>query len=146
MSLRALRPPRTPLVAVLQLVLCAVAIVCAAPLMQIGWGCEYLYLPEWQALLAQVGVVALLLVAIWQFVLAAHDRPVRSVLWGFLQVAAAVVCLIVILYTGTGYAAALLVTGIAWLEVIRRTWPRPAFRAPRLRDAIFEPPARGWGR
>ena len=73
--------------------------------MQIGWGYGYLYLPEGRRL-AQVGVAALLLVAIWQFVLAAHDRPVERPVGlpagrgGRLPDRDP--------HTGTGYAAALL--------------------------------------
>jgi len=143
-SLRALaRPARTSLAAVVQLVLCAVAIACAAPLMQIGWGYEYLSLPEWQAVLAQVGVVALLLVAVWQLVLAVHERVVRKVLLGLAGLAGALLALLAILYTVTGYWAVLLAIGIVWLVIARRTWPRDDLRGPRLRAESLEPPPRG---
>lgn len=136
------RPPRSGIMAVVHLVVCAIAVAGTTPLAEIGWGCRWLMLPDWQAVLAQLGFLLLAVTAVWQLVLALHDAVVRKVLWILVQVAAATIAVIFILYTGTGYAAALAGIGLLWLEVIRRTWPREAFRGPRLYAETFEPPKR----
>jgi len=136
------RPAASGFVAVLQLALCAIGIAAGAYLAQIGWGSRWLSLPEWQALLAQIGFVALMGAALWQLVLATHHQAVRRVLLGMAALLGTLLFVAGALYVSSGYSGVLLMIGFAWLVIIWRTWPRAAFRGPRLRDSTFEPQRR----
>jgi len=137
-----MRRSESAFAAFVRLILSVVAAGSAAGVQWYGIQGEWLLVPTWRAYTAHAISVALAAFAVWQLVLAAHHCTVRKVLWALVQLAGVAVVTVVILYTGTGYAAALAGIGILWLEVIRRTWPRAAFRAPRLRDETFEPPRR----
>jgi len=56
--------------------------------------------------------------------------------------AATVVALAIIGYTAAGPAAFVLPAAVIALSIVARTWPREAFRGPRLRSETLEPPKR----
>lgn len=144
MRIRAItRPSRTALGGALRLLLCAPAAFGALLLIWIGTGDDWLHLPHWQAALAAAGGLIAAAVALWQFVLALHSPGIGRVFRTAAALVGILVAVLVLLYTTGGYMGALVVIGIAWLEIIRRTWPRGAFRAPRVRAEALEPPTRG---
>ncbi len=142
--LRAMaRPPRTVLGALLRLVFCGLAAFGALLLLWIGTGDDWLHLPHWQAVLAEVGALIAAGVAVWQFVLVLHWRGIRRLVLTVGAVLGILVGGLVLLYMTGGYMGALFLIGVAWLEIIRRTWPKEILRRPRLRTDVLEPPARG---
>jgi hypothetical protein len=53
---------------------------------------------------------------------------------------ATVVALSIVGYTAVGPAAFVLPAAVIALAIVARTWPREAFRGPRLRSEMLEPP------
>jgi len=102
---------------------------------------EWLLFPTWQALAGQVFSLALVVFAIWQLVRAMYDPLVRRMIVGAAGLTGIVLFAVAGLYAATGmWGIVAMWIGIGWLEVTRRTWPREAFRGPRLRSDTLEPP------
>ena len=132
-----------PLGVLLRLVVSGLAAFGALLLLWIGTGDDWLHLPHWQTALAVAGSIITVGGALWQFALVLRWRGIRRLVRTIGAIAGIIACVLALLYITGGYMSGLLVIGIAWLEIIRRTWPKAAFRRPRVRIEALEPPARG---
>lgn len=142
--LRAItRPPKGILGALLRLVFCGLAAFGALVLLWIGTGDDWLHLPHRQSALATAGALLAAGVAIWQFVLVLRWRGIRRLVLTVGAIFGILAGGLTVLYLTGGYMGALFLIGVAWLEIIRRTWPKEIIRRPRVRTEALEPPARG---
>ncbi|MGC9318755.1 MAG: hypothetical protein ACP5KN_12060 [Armatimonadota bacterium] len=93
---------------------------------------------------AVVGTLGWLLVGplpVIALVAASDGRPRGPLLWLLGTIVAGAAGLTTCWLMG-GVVALLIYLGVAWLCIVRATWPRPVVRRPRVSAEILEPPPR----
>jgi hypothetical protein len=99
-------------------------------------------LPTWVEIIAAALGAILVLVALWQFILALYEATARRVVLSMLGLLGILIATGILLKGAGGYGGIILLIGLTWLSIIFWTWPKSPIRGPRLRRENLEPPER----